>query len=520
MSGEQKAGGLDRYEAPDGGYGWVVAAAGFCCMLFTPGLSEAFGVFFIEFREYFEVDAQQVSWIASIMMSMTFFCSPIAAGLSNRFDVRRTIFLGGILSSAGLILSSFATSIPFLYITFGVITGAAYGLVVVPTVLIISYYFKQKHAMANGIAFAGASMGVVIFPPLCHGLIEYYGWRGSLFLLGSINLNICVFATLMRSPPLKKHPAPVPHANDILQEKPLLRHEGQSNALSANNESTQTQRPKGIDCNIWKDNYLFTIYVIAVFFLGFSTFTPLVHLVPRAVYQGVSHGKAAWVVSVIGLTGFAGRLFHGVPISKGYVTSYQFFTITIFLIGFITIIFGPIGGSYTKIMVYAALYGTISGCYNPLVAVVMKDVVASDALMPTGMGLTLLIYGLGHLIGAPVAGRLYDMTGGYKASFMVAGFVYILSGCILCLRKCCGKCQKGRDLEIIKERKRKERRLQRRQLREQQRLLAGEQKQHNVRVEANNVDGTAPLNFRSTAVNMYGDYSDDSYADSLEDTNV
>ncbi|XP_070577838.1 monocarboxylate transporter 13-like [Ptychodera flava] len=513
-------GPIHVYDSPDGGYGWIVALGGFGVMLFTPGLTEAFGVFFIKFRTYFGVSAQSVSWIVSIMMSMTFFASPIAAGLSNKFGIRPVVMAGGIISSVGLLLSSFATSIPFLYVTFGVITGGAYGFVAVPVILLVGYYFQKKHAPANGLMFAGASLGVVIFPPLCHYLLEHLGWRGSLILISAMNLNLCVFASLMRMPPLKKNlPA---HMFEDPEEGPPKKN-------LCGREKKRSTRPKlktpakGMDCSIWGQNYMFTVYVIAVFFLGFSTFTPLVHLVPRAVYQGTHHGQAAWIVSVIGVTGFIGRLIHGIPISRGWVGAHKLFLVCVYLIGFITIIFGPVGTSFARIMGYAVLYGVLSGFYNPMTMVMMKLIVETYRL-PTGMGITLLFYGVGHLVGAPVAGRLYDITGSYRLPFMVAGVTYLISAVLLSFKPMIMKCQAGKNAQMAKQKEMAEMKEKKRAEREERRARenAKQAEEKYGLLARYNGDPNRPL-VNTTVANGYRDYSDDdrgSYPDSLNDTNV
>lgn len=51
------------------------------------------------------------------------FAAPLGGFLGNWISCRVTIILGGLLSSAGLILSSFASSLEQLYICMGVFTG-------------------------------------------------------------------------------------------------------------------------------------------------------------------------------------------------------------------------------------------------------------------------------------------------------------------------------------------------------------------------------------------------------------
>ena len=49
--------------------------------------------------------------------------APLGSFIGNRLSCRVTVVLGGLLSSAGLILSSFANSLEYLYLTLGVLTG-------------------------------------------------------------------------------------------------------------------------------------------------------------------------------------------------------------------------------------------------------------------------------------------------------------------------------------------------------------------------------------------------------------
>jgi len=55
-----------------------------------------------------------------------------------------------------------------------------------PAVVIISYYFDQKRAVATGLSACGAGVGTFAFPPLMTKLIELFGWRQSCFILAGI----------------------------------------------------------------------------------------------------------------------------------------------------------------------------------------------------------------------------------------------------------------------------------------------------------------------------------------------
>ena len=60
-------------EAPDGGWGWVVVCGTFLIHLIMDGMLYSFGVFYVEFLDYFESDKGVTSLIGSLMTGMLCF---------------------------------------------------------------------------------------------------------------------------------------------------------------------------------------------------------------------------------------------------------------------------------------------------------------------------------------------------------------------------------------------------------------------------------------------------------------
>ena len=71
-------------------------------------------------------------------------------------------------------------------------TGFGFGLIYLPAVVAVGYYFESKRALATGIAVCGSGFGTFVFPPLVNILIEYYGWKGANLIISAIILNCCV----------------------------------------------------------------------------------------------------------------------------------------------------------------------------------------------------------------------------------------------------------------------------------------------------------------------------------------
>ncbi|XP_077977588.1 monocarboxylate transporter 12-B-like [Glandiceps talaboti] len=152
----------DAVETRDGGYGWVVAFSGMVITLLNGGAFYTSGIFFVEFVQYFQQGTEDSAWIGAVAGSIYSFTGPISAALTNKLGARVVIMIGGLLSLLGFVLSVFAPSLTVLYFTFG-------GLV-----------------------------GMLIASPLFNFLIEIFGWRGAVLIIGGINANTMVCAALMR----------------------------------------------------------------------------------------------------------------------------------------------------------------------------------------------------------------------------------------------------------------------------------------------------------------------------------
>nr|XP_046213767.1 monocarboxylate transporter 12-B-like [Oncorhynchus gorbuscha] len=183
---------------PDGGWGWMVVAGCFLVTICTRAVTRCVSIFFVEFQMHFGRDYSGTAWIHSLVDCTTFLFAPLGSFIGNRLSTQATVIMGGILSSAGLILSSFATSLEYLYLTLGVLTGLGFALSYTPAVAMVGSYFNERKALAYGMAMSGTGIGTFILAPAVHLLIEHYSWRGALLILGGFVSNLCVCGALMR----------------------------------------------------------------------------------------------------------------------------------------------------------------------------------------------------------------------------------------------------------------------------------------------------------------------------------
>lgn len=84
------------------------------------------------------------------------------------------------------------------------VSGFGFGLSFPPSVVICTRQFNKRRGMANGINMAGSAMGGICVPILMQVLIDQFGLKGCMLILGSVMAHICPCALLLR--PAHKYP--------------------------------------------------------------------------------------------------------------------------------------------------------------------------------------------------------------------------------------------------------------------------------------------------------------------------
>lgn len=197
-----------RYVPPDGGWGWMVLLGTVIVNTLIPGLVKSFGVLYVEFINIFDATPSSVSWIPAIAFALYNLLGPLASMISSKVSCRFATILGGLSATIGLALSYFATSIEFMYFSYGVLGGIGAGMSYTPGVLMVGQYFDKHRGLANGLCASGSALGSIILPPLLNYLLDEYGCRGTILILCGIIMNVCVGAALYQ--PVQRHLKKVP----------------------------------------------------------------------------------------------------------------------------------------------------------------------------------------------------------------------------------------------------------------------------------------------------------------------
>ncbi|WP_254951246.1 MULTISPECIES: MFS transporter [unclassified Cyanobium] len=124
----------------------------------------------------------------------------------SRLGIRLTTAVGGIIVGLGYILSSFATQVGELVVSYGIIGGPGIGIVYGVPILVVSGWFPDKKGLAVGLTIIGFGLSPLITAPLANHLIEAYTVRPTLRLLGSAMMVIIVALSFTMKLPPKTRP--------------------------------------------------------------------------------------------------------------------------------------------------------------------------------------------------------------------------------------------------------------------------------------------------------------------------
>ncbi|XP_035517108.1 monocarboxylate transporter 12-B [Morone saxatilis] len=423
----------------DGGWGWVIVGCCFMVTVCTRAVTRCVSIFFVEFQAHFGADYSATAWIHSLVDCTTMLCAPVGSLVGNRWSCRVAVMLGGLLSSCGLLLSSFSTSLELLYLNMGVLTGLGFALCYTPAIAMVGCYFQRRKALAYGIAMSGSGIGTFVLAPLVQLLIEVYSWRGALLVLSAFVANLCVCGALLRPIPLQQDEdeAKEEDGDEKLSEDAEL-----AVKLSKESEdsllSSQLQRRRCFGSGFLSSKeYRFLLLpdflglAVSFLFLASGCSLPFVYLVPYALSVGVCHQQAAFLMSILGVIDIVGNITFGWLTDRRCLKPYRL-ACYVFSVGMegLCCLLVPLLRSFPLLVPFGVLYGYFDGAYVALIPVVTSDLVGAPYLS-SALGVVYFLHAIPYLISPPIGGWLVDVTGSYTGTFFLSGAAMLASSLVL-----------------------------------------------------------------------------------------
>ena len=156
--------------------------------------------------------------------------------------------------------------------------GLGAGMIYMPSIIIVGYYFESKRSLATGIAVCGSGVGSIVVPPLANFVLTYFeSWTYVVILFGGMFLICAMFGCLMK--PLESIEIPdEPTKNNICSEE-TISNEIKTKLLT---------------------NSIFLSMCLCYFVANLGMNTPYVYLSNMAELRGITKEKSDYLLSIIG----------------------------------------------------------------------------------------------------------------------------------------------------------------------------------------------------------------------------
>ncbi|XP_067670282.1 monocarboxylate transporter 12-like [Haliotis asinina] len=426
------------------GHDVVVLVAAASVRLLFSGLWYTPGILYVAFRDAFHQSAAVTSWITSLQYFTTCITGAVGGFVMPRFGSRLVTMAGGIILSGGLLTSMWTTHIAHLFITYGTLAGFGAGLAYIGCLEAVKETFTTNVNLVFGVSAFIANFGIMIYPPVLQFLIDTYTWRGMFLVLAGVELNIIIVAAVFpgrhRRPQVEtsiaqetaesySHGDTCSDTNDGTKDS--LLHAGSSGTDQTVSLEDKTLEPTFLQNHYFLRNRHYYLYVVSgtLFLLGAGII--LGHLSAYALQNNItdSYG-AAMLYTVNALSMACGKLLHGVVITKNRINPIKLHIFVCGIGGLVTLIFLfhiPLPVLYAYMVVFGASNASIGGALMPSILLEM----AGSHSFSFSVGVYTVVTAMGSLVGAPVAGWIYDVTSSYTIPFLLAAISMISSAFIM-----------------------------------------------------------------------------------------
>ena len=376
---------------------WLAVVGGISMNL-ALGSLYAWSVFVAPLEAEFGWTRTQTSWTFTIAI-VTFALSFVVAGrIQDVRGPRICAATGATLVGLGFILTSFTSSLTFLYVAFGFIVGLGNGFGYATPIPVGSKWFPDKRGLVVGLMVAGYGGGSAVVIPLANALIEDYGWRTTFRILGVVLFLMCMVGTmLLKNPPAGYQPegwTPTP-------------------APERSERDITTSEMLGIRSFY----FLWVAYCLGTT-AGLMTIS---QLVPFAT----SAGMAAGVAGLFGAIGSAsGRIL------SGWMSDMVGRLTTLRIMIFVSAIAMPALFIWREqAILFYLLVAVVYWCFGAQLSVFASTSADFFGTRYLGLnyGLLFTAYGVAGLIGPLIAGFVFDAFDDYRYAFFTAAGLSVVA---------------------------------------------------------------------------------------------
>jgi MFS family permease len=388
MTGETRLFGLPAEKGR-----WIFILIGFMINICL-GSVYAYSVFKVPVQKLFSIGAFQGGMPYMIFLAFFAGLFPFGGRMLEKLGPRTVGMLGGVIVGVGWMLSSLASGITFLNITYGVIAGAGVGLAYGGPIAVAVKWFPDRKGLAVGLTVAGFGGSPFVTAYVASRLILGYGPLDTFLYLGMAFLVMLILLSLpLRFPPADWKPAGWTTA-----------------AVAAAASSGEYDTPQMARTSSFWGLFLCFIIGSLAGLMAIGISSPVATEVIK-----ISTTVAATLVGVFALFNGLGRPLFGIITDKLTPRYAAVLNLVLILILSVGMLFAAEGSE----LLYVACFIGFWLCLGGWLAIAPTTTAThfGAKYYARNYGVMLLAYGIGAILANIISGQAKDVFGSYLYAF-------------------------------------------------------------------------------------------------------
>lgn len=188
-------------------YGWWVLFGIFTSYTALVGVQVySLPLFYPELTKEFGWSKQSISYAATIFFLTGASITPFVSSLFDRYSARIFMIAGGCITVVGLLAYRSMETLTHLTMIYVILAFSQVCAGQVPTILVVTRWFRKYRGIAVGITLTGTSIGGAVFPLVFRHVMANGGWRDAItvFMIISAVMMMIPYVFFIRSRPEDK----------------------------------------------------------------------------------------------------------------------------------------------------------------------------------------------------------------------------------------------------------------------------------------------------------------------------
>lgn len=392
-------------------YGWVIVAiAAISTLLTTSSTIYSFGIFTHPISQEFGLSRSSFNWGFILFSISTGVFAPIIGNLADRVSVRKIMMVGAVLLGGSEIALSYSRSLLLDCII--VLGPFSLGFVMCGTLsgyVLVARWFSAKRGRAMAIAALGQSASGILGTPAIAALLQYFGWRPSVLIIGTF-VGVVLFGLAL-----------------LVRDRPRT---GESEvgvpptpAVGATTAADDVEW--GVGRLLRSSRFWLLFFPVSISMCIITTL--MVTLVPYGIEQGLTPVYAATLISWVSLSGIMAKIGLA-TIADRFARNKLMAVGAIMLAAFnVALLLKP---GYSMLLPACVIAGFALGTSYPLVAAIVADRFGTRAY-GTAMGMLSPGIALSTAVASRFIGVVFDRTGEYTIAFATFAVLLVVSAALL-----------------------------------------------------------------------------------------